>query len=100
MAAWTAASPTPTVSVVQLYPCGTTGRQLWLAPHDAPDSLQTAPQLDLRIWALSEVASGVATVEAATSELFVPQMLNFESVGGVNFKKGCYPGQEIVARSQ
>ena len=30
----------------------------------------------------------------------MPQMLNFESVGGVNFKKGCYPGQEIVARSQ
>jgi hypothetical protein len=35
-----------------------------------------------------------------TSELFVPQMLNFESVDGVNFRKGCYPGQEIVARSQ
>ena len=33
-------------------------------------------------------------------EAFVPQMLNYESVGGVNFKKGCYPGQEIVARSQ
>jgi folate-binding Fe-S cluster repair protein YgfZ len=30
----------------------------------------------------------------------VPQMLNYESVGGVNFKKGCYPGQEVVARSQ
>jgi folate-binding protein YgfZ len=33
-------------------------------------------------------------------EAFVPQMLNYESVGGVNFKKGCYPGQEVVARSQ
>jgi folate-binding protein YgfZ len=33
-------------------------------------------------------------------ESFVPQMLNYESVGGVNFKKGCYPGQEVVARSQ
>jgi tRNA-modifying protein YgfZ len=30
----------------------------------------------------------------------VPQMLNYESIGGVNFKKGCYPGQEVVARSQ
>jgi folate-binding protein YgfZ len=37
---------------------------------------------------------------AATVEQFVPQMINFELVGGVNFKKGCYPGQEIVARSQ
>jgi folate-binding protein YgfZ len=33
-------------------------------------------------------------------DAFVPQMLNYESVGGVNFKKGCYPGQEVVARSQ
>jgi folate-binding protein YgfZ len=36
----------------------------------------------------------------ATQEQFVPQMVNFELLGGVNFKKGCYPGQEIVARSQ
>jgi folate-binding protein YgfZ len=33
-------------------------------------------------------------------EAFVPQMLNYESIGGVSFKKGCYPGQEVVARSQ
>ena len=37
---------------------------------------------------------------AVTKEQFVPQMINFELVGGVNFRKGCYPGQEIVARSQ
>jgi folate-binding protein YgfZ len=42
----------------------------------------------------------VARIVAATSEAFVPQMVNFELVGGVNFKKGCYPGQEVVARSQ
>lgn len=100
MEAWAAASPAPDVSVVQLYPCETTGRQLWLATADATPPPPAGPQLNARIWALSEVASGVATVEAATSELFVPQMLNFESVGGVNFKKGCYPGQEVVARSQ
>jgi hypothetical protein len=39
-------------------------------------------------------------VTAPIAEAFVPQMLNYESVGGVNFKKGCYPGQEVVARSQ
>jgi folate-binding protein YgfZ len=44
--------------------------------------------------------SGIAWVELATFEAFVPQMLNYESVDGVNFKKGCYPGQEVVARSQ
>jgi hypothetical protein len=39
-------------------------------------------------------------LSAPVLEAFVPQMLNYESVGGVNFKKGCYPGQEVVARSQ
>jgi folate-binding protein YgfZ len=46
------------------------------------------------------VRSGVATITQPIVEAFVPQMLNYESVGGVNFKKGCYPGQEVVARSQ
>jgi folate-binding protein YgfZ len=54
----------------------------------------------LERWMLGEVQAGVATVGAAVAEAFVPQMLNYESVGGVNFKKGCYPGQEVVARSQ
>ncbi len=56
--------------------------------------------LDEQAWRWLEVHSGVPRVVAATAELFVPQMVNFELVGGVNFQKGCYPGQEIVARSQ
>lgn len=51
-------------------------------------------------WAGAEAAAGLAWVRGATVEAFVPQMINFEVLGGVNFKKGCYPGQEIVARSQ
>ena len=39
-------------------------------------------------------------IVAATQEQFVPQMVNYEALGGVSFQKGCYPGQEIVARSQ
>jgi folate-binding protein YgfZ len=46
------------------------------------------------------VRSGTPRVVAATGEQFVPQMVNLELVGGVNFQKGCYPGQEVVARSQ
>jgi folate-binding protein YgfZ len=52
------------------------------------------------LWDFTAVRSGVATLSAPVAEAFVPQMLNYESVGGVNFKKGCYPGQEVVARSQ
>ena len=56
--------------------------------------------LSTPVWRRLEVLSGVARINAASRELFVPQMVNFELVGGVSFKKGCYPGQEVVARSQ
>ena len=51
-------------------------------------------------WTLAGIGAGIPVITAATQEKFVPQMVNFEAVGGVNFQKGCYPGQEIVARSQ
>jgi tRNA-modifying protein YgfZ len=54
----------------------------------------------LAAWSTREVARGVARITAPLVDLFVPQMLNYESIGGVSFKKGCYPGQEVVARSQ
>ncbi len=52
------------------------------------------------VWQLTEIRAGSPWVTAATQEEFVPQMANMELIGGVNFKKGCYPGQEIVARMQ
>ena len=55
---------------------------------------------DQNLWSLLEVHSGIPRISAITKDLFVPQMINFESIGGVDFQKGCYPGQEIVARSQ
>ncbi len=51
-------------------------------------------------WRGLEVRSGVPTIVAATVEQFVPQMINLELLRGVDFQKGCYPGQEVVARSQ
>ena len=57
-------------------------------------------QTSLDQWNSLEVLSAIPRIVLATQEQFVPQMINFESVAGVDFKKGCYPGQEIVARSQ
>jgi folate-binding protein YgfZ len=101
------ASPWQTVSAdgahaVALYPAvlGDTQvpRALWLA---APSQgLPAGAALSTEVWAWFEVMSGVTLVSQSVFEAFVPQMLNYESVGGVNFKKGCYPGQEVVARSQ
>jgi tRNA-modifying protein YgfZ len=73
------------------------GTQRWLW---AGDGLPALPALDPATWRGLEAASGVARIVAATAEQFVPQMINFEQVGGVHFRKGCYPGQEVVARSQ
>ena len=51
-------------------------------------------------WSLSLIRAGIVQVVPGTQEEFVPQMANYELIGGVSFKKGCYPGQEIVARTQ
>lgn len=51
-------------------------------------------------WEWLEIQAGIPTITSATQEQFVPQMTNLELIGGVSFSKGCYPGQEIVARSQ
>lgn len=58
------------------------------------------PLIDRAAWDWAELQAGLPWVTAATSEHFVPQMINWELLGGVDFKKGCYPGQEVVARSQ
>lgn len=63
---------------------------------DAP----ALPALSAAAWQALEACSGVARIVGATVEQFVPQMVNLELAGGVNFQKGCYPGQEVVARSQ
>ncbi|MGO4330052.1 folate-binding protein YgfZ [Cupriavidus sp. 2TAF22] len=60
----------------------------------------TLQPADAAVWDWLDVQSGVPRIAAATQEQFVPQMINLELVGGVSFRKGCYPGQEIVARSQ
>lgn len=65
-----------------------------------PELLTALKPAPTRYWRLSEIHAAIPQVTLATQERFVPQMINFEVVGGVNFRKGCYPGQEIVARSQ
>jgi tRNA-modifying protein YgfZ len=71
-------------------------RALSIAPGDA-----TADgAVDSAAWRWLDIRAGLATVSAPVQDRFVPQMLNLEALGGVDFKKGCFPGQEVVARSQ
>ncbi|MCU7249618.1 CAF17-like 4Fe-4S cluster assembly/insertion protein YgfZ [Pseudomonas koreensis] len=78
--------------------------ELW-APADQAESLKTRlsaqlAEAELNQWLLGQIRAGIGQVMPATRELFIPQMLNLQAVGGVSFKKGCYTGQEIVARMQ
>jgi len=61
---------------------------------------QSATPVGAPVWDWLRLNAGIPMVVAATQEQFVPQMVNLEVIGGVSFQKGCYPGQEIVARSQ
>ncbi|MGH8620408.1 MAG: YgfZ/GcvT domain-containing protein [Burkholderiales bacterium] len=61
------------------------------------DPLATAPA-DTGAWALADIRGGLPWILPETQEQFVPQTANLDLIGGVSFTKGCYPGQEIVAR--
>jgi tRNA-modifying protein YgfZ len=91
---WGVAGEAARGEALQLSAAGAVARALRIG--EAP----ALPALDPAAWAWLEVHSAVPRIVAATVEQFVPQMVNLELVGGVNFQKGCYPGQEVVARSQ
>lgn len=50
-------------------------------------------------WRAADLAAGLPWIAQATQDVFIPQTVNLDLIGGVNFRKGCYPGQEVVARS-
>jgi hypothetical protein len=84
---------------------GSVPRFLLLSPPgSAPalwDALATAARpVGRAAWDLSEIYAGVPQVYPSTADAFVPQMVNLQAVGGVSFTKGCYTGQEVVARTQ
>jgi folate-binding protein YgfZ len=92
-------------TVIRLADALNAPRYLWIT--SAETAIAALPQLRETLalggnaaWRLADIHAGVPQVTQPTQEQFVPQMVNFELIGGVNFKKGCYPGQEIVARSQ
>src|SRR5688500_7989996 len=73
------------------------GRSLRLEPAAGVSLAPNAPE---EAWTLQEIRAGRPLISAATQDQFVPQMVNLELLDAVDFRKGCYPGQEIVARAQ
>ena len=87
---WNAGQEQPGVRVDE-------GRFLQLVPATEPQPVANADETQ---WTLQEIRAGRPLITAATQDQFVPQMVNLEKLGAVDFRKGCYPGQEIVARAQ
>lgn len=80
-------------------------RYLWVGPKAAVEA--HLPLLDEKlkrvspaVWDWLDIRAGEPRITQPVVEQFVPQMVNFDVLGAVNFRKGCYPGQEVVARSQ
>lgn len=81
---------------------GVVPRHLMIGAPQAVDSFIRANALEPAsgddLWRLADILSGIPQVYAQTVEQFIPQMINLDRAGGLSFTKGCYPGQEIVAR--
>lgn len=91
------------VTVIRLR--GQRPRYELLGSHDAIAKLwnacrEVAVAAGADAWELLDIEAGVASIGPTTSDAFVPQMINLDRIGGVSFTKGCYVGQEIVARTQ
>lgn len=86
--------------------------QVWIRTPERADAPQArwwvlgsastdtnASETGLQAWQAEDIAAGLPWVQAATQDTFIPQTLNMDLIDGVSFTKGCYPGQEVVARS-
>lgn len=78
--------------------------EIWMEKEALTELLRELP-LEVGIgstneWILSEIDAGLPDLRSDTQEAFIPQMANFQAVGGISFTKGCYTGQEIVTRLQ
>lgn len=88
-----------TLTVVRWW--GSPERYLGVGPRDRLPQLTVTEQADrARAWRRADVDAGIPSVFLETRGLFVPQTLNLDLLGGVSFDKGCYVGQEVVARAR
>jgi len=102
---WTHASPLEGIRLAHVPSSPSTGERVLLAVSAQADPawrrrLAGLSEVDAAVWWWSKIDAGLPDVFQATEERFVPQTLNLDVLGAVHFGKGCYPGQEVVARSQ
>jgi folate-binding protein YgfZ len=92
-------------TLIRLPDAGKLPRYQWIASNEIAQNVWAELAGSLKpvgttFWRLGDIKAAIPVITQPTQDQFVPQMINFEAIGGINFKKGCYPGQEIVARTQ
>ena len=95
----------PSGSLIRVPDSAGRPRYLWIGPKALVQARVAALEGELArassaVWDWLDVHAGEPRITQGVLEQFVPQMINFDVIGGINFRKGCYPGQEVVARSQ
>ncbi len=80
-------------------------RYLLAVPADTLQEVENALSAELAVcdesrWLLGDIEAGMPQITLQVQDRFIPQMVNLEEIGGLSFRKGCYPGQEVIARSQ
>jgi folate-binding protein YgfZ len=92
------ADDTPELALKEAHAIQIPGSRQWLVVASRDITTSTTAVLQEE-WRISELSLGITWLNPETSGEFLPQMLGFEALGAVNYRKGCYPGQEIVART-
>lgn len=90
--------PEPGRQVLQM--AADPGRRLCIGPAGGPEVTSGITTIAPADWRLADIRSGIPVIEPETSGEFVPQMVNLDLLDGISFTKGCYTGQEIVARTR
>ncbi len=89
--------------VITSLPYSATNRYLLIADRNMPETTLlekniSSQMTDSMIWSLRDLFDGIPWITATTQEQFLPQTLNLDRLNGLSYQKGCYPGQEIIAR--
>ena len=88
--------PEPALKSPDTIPVPGSDKWLVMTSHDISPATNSSPQ---NSWKMADLKQGICWLNPESSGQFLPQMLGFDKLGAVNFRKGCYPGQEIVART-
>ncbi|MEE9141424.1 MAG: hypothetical protein V3U59_01805 [Gammaproteobacteria bacterium] len=91
-------SPTSAMVGDDAYVVVRNGRRLTVGVDEKPIAVMNTEEHQAEIWDLAEIRDGLPSIVAANREQFVAQALNLDLTGAIDFSKGCYPGQEIIAR--